>query len=63
MEYGPVYDPLVFLQAGHGGSFFGAQFGGAGICVLLEPCDSSDVDDGDDTACVYQIFCDMSHEI
>ena len=32
------------------GSFFGARFGGVGVGVLLEPCDSPDVDDGDDTA-------------
>jgi hypothetical protein len=31
-----------------GGLFFGARFVGVG--VLLEPCDSSDDDDGDDTA-------------
>jgi len=33
-----------------GGSFCWARFGGVGVGVLLEPCDSSDVDDGDDTA-------------
>jgi hypothetical protein len=32
------------------GSFFGARFVGVGVGVLLEPCDSSDDDDGDDTA-------------
>ena len=33
-----------------GGSFFGARFVGVGVGVLLEPCDASDDDDGDDTA-------------
>jgi len=28
----------------------GARFGGVSIGVLLETCDSSDVDDGDDAA-------------
>jgi hypothetical protein len=28
----------------------GARFGGVGVGVLLKPCDSSDDDDGDDTA-------------
>jgi len=48
VEYGPVCDSLVFYQACQG-VFFGAQFVGVGVGVLLEPCDSSD-DDGDDTA-------------
>ena len=50
VEYGPVCDSLVFHQACQGDHFFGACFGGVGVGVLLEPCDSSDVDDGDDTA-------------
>ena len=50
MEYGPVCDSLVFHQACQGGSFFGTCFGGAGVGVLLEPCDSSHDNDGDDTA-------------
>ena len=51
VEYGPVCDSLVFHQACQGGSFFGgAHFVGVGVSVLLEPCDSSDDDDGDDTA-------------
>jgi len=33
-----------------GGSFLGARFRGVGVGVLLEPCDSSDDDDGDDRA-------------
>ena len=33
-----------------GGSFFVARFGRVGVGVLLEPCDSSDVDDGDDNS-------------
>jgi len=51
VEYGPVCDSLVFHQACQGGNFFGARFGAVGVGegVLLEPCDSSDVDDGDDT--------------
>ena len=40
-----------------GGSFFGARFGGVGVGVLLEPCDSSDDDDGDDTASDVCIRC------
>ena len=32
------------------GVIFGACFGGVGVGVLLEPCDSSDVEDSDDTA-------------
>ena len=39
---GPVCESLVFHQACHGGSFFGARFVGVGIGVLLEPCDSYD---------------------
>jgi len=51
VEYGPICDSLVFHQACQGeGSFFGARFGGVGLGVLLEPCDSSDDNDGDDTA-------------
>jgi len=50
VEYGPVCDSLVFHQACQGGSFFGSRFGGVGLGVLLEPCDSSDDNDGDDTA-------------
>jgi len=33
-----------------GWSFFGERFVGVGVGVLLKPCDSSDDDDGDDTA-------------
>jgi hypothetical protein len=34
-----------------GGSLFGARFGGVGVGVLLESCDSSDdYDDGVDTS-------------
>ena len=63
VEYGPVGDSLVFHQACQGGSLFGACFGGVGVGVLLEPCDSSN-DDGDGTASdVYQIFCDIWYEI
>ena len=51
VEYGPVCDSLVFHRACQGGSFFGAHFGGVGVGVLIEPCDSSDDYDGDDTAC------------
>ena len=53
MEYGPVCDSLVFHQACQGrggGSFFGARIVAVGIGVLLEPCASSDDDDGDDTS-------------
>ena len=32
------------------GSFFGARFDGVGVGDLLETCDSSDVEDGHDTA-------------
>ena len=49
--YEPVCDYLVFHQACQGGHFLGARFAGVGVGVLLEPCDSSDDDDGDDTAC------------
>ena len=46
-----------------GGSFFGARFGGVGVGVLLEPCDSPDVDDGHDTAsdvCIrFPVISDM----
>jgi len=38
------------MLARGGGSFFGARFVGVGVGVLLEPCDSSDDDDVDDTA-------------
>ena len=50
MEYGPVCDSLVSHQACQGGVNFGARFHGVGVGVLLEPCDSSDDDDGDDKA-------------
>ena len=50
MGYGPVCDSLVFPSSLPGGSFFGAHFDGVSVGVLLEPCNSSDVDDGDDTA-------------
>jgi hypothetical protein len=32
------------------GQFLGARFGGVGVGVLLESCDSSDDDDGVDTS-------------
>ena len=42
---------------------FGERFGGVGVGVLLEPCDLSDVDDGDDTAsdvCIrFYVISDM----
>ena len=47
VEYGPVCDSLVFHW---GVIFFWARFGGVGVGVLLEPCDLSVDDDGDDTA-------------
>jgi len=64
VEYGPVCDSLVFRQACQWrGSFFGAHFGGVGVGVLLKPCDSSDVDDGDITAsdvCIrFSVISDM----
>jgi len=51
VEYGQIYDSLDFHQACQRGSFFGARFGGVGVGVLLEPCDLSVDDDGDDRAC------------
>jgi len=46
-----------------GGSFFGAHFGGVGVGVQLEPCDSSDVVEGDNTAsgvCIrFSVISDM----
>ena len=65
VEYGPICDSLVFHQACQRGSFFGAHFGGTGVGILLEPCDSSDDDDddGDDTAsnvCIrFSVTSDM----
>ena len=54
---------LFFRQACQGGSLFGARFGGVGLGVLLEPCDSSNDDDGDDTAsdaCIrFSVISDM----
>ena len=54
---------LSFPSSLPGGSIFGALFGGIGLGVLLEPCDSSDVDDGDDTAsdvCIrFSMISDM----
>ena len=41
---------FCFPRSLPGGSFFGARFGGVGVGVLLEPRDSSDDDDCDDTA-------------
>ena len=45
------------------GSFSGARFRGVGVGVLLEPCDSSDDDDGDYTAsdvCIrFSVISDM----
>jgi hypothetical protein len=37
-----------------GGSLFGARFGGVGVGVLLESCDSSD-DDGVETSSLAYI--------
>jgi len=41
----------------------GPRFGGAGVGVLLQTCDSSDDDDGDDTAsdvCIrFSVISDM----
>ena len=63
VEYGPVCDSLVFHQACLGGNFFGENFGGVYVGVLLEPCDSSDVDEGDDAAsdvCIrFSVISDM----
>ena len=43
--------------------FFGAHFGAIGVGVLLEPCNSSDDDDRDDTAsdvCIrFSVISDM----
>ena len=56
-------DSLFFRQACQGGLFFGAHFGGAGVGVLPEPCDSSNDNDGDDTAsdtCIrFSVISDM----
>ena len=62
MEYGPICDSLVFHQAHQGGYFWGTFFG-VGVGVLLEPCDSSDGDHGDDTASdvciIFSVISDM----
>jgi len=54
---------FIFPSSLPGGSFFGARFGGVGVGVLLEPCDSSNDDDGDDTAsdaCIrFSVISDM----
>ena len=55
---------LNFPTSLPGESFFGARFGGGvGVGVLLKPCDSSDDDDGDDTAsdvCIrFSVISDM----
>jgi len=50
VEYGPVCDSLDFHQVCQRGHFLEARFFGVGVGVLLEPCDSSDDDDGDDRA-------------
>ena len=54
---------FIFPSSLQGGSFFGARFGGVGAGVLLEPCDSSNDDDGDDTAsdvCIrFSVISDM----
>ena len=56
-------DSLFFHQACQGGLFFGARFGGVRVGVLLEPCYSSNDDDGDDTAsdaCIrFSVISDM----
>jgi hypothetical protein len=49
VEYGPVCISLVFRQACQRVFFWGTFFW-VGEGVLLEPYDSSDADDGDDTA-------------
>jgi len=45
------------------GVIFWGTFGGVGVGVLLEPCDSSHDDDGDDTAsdvCIrFSVISDM----
>ena len=38
----PVYGAFIFPSSLPGGSLFGALFGGIGVGVLLETCDSSD---------------------
>jgi len=52
-----------YVQPARGGVFFGARFGGVGVGVLLEPWDSSNDDDGDDTAsdaCIkFSVISDM----
>jgi len=57
-----VCDSLFFRQACQGGLFLGARFGGVGVGVH-EPCDSSDDDDGVDTAsdaCIrFSVISDM----
>jgi hypothetical protein len=46
-----------------GSNFWGARFGGVGLGVLLQSCDSSDDDDSDYTASdVYRILCDTWRE-
>ena len=61
MEYEPVCDSLVFHQACQGGHFLGRFCWSR--CVLLKPCNSSDDDDGDDTAsdvCIrFSVISDM----
>ena len=54
---------LCFPSSLPGGSVFGARFGGVGVGILLEPCDLSDDDDGDDTASdvciIFSVICDV----
>ena len=54
---------LNFPSSLPGGSFFGARFVGVGLGVLLEPCNLSDDDGGDDTAsdvCIrFSVISDM----
>jgi hypothetical protein len=42
------------------GSLFGARFGGVGVGVLLESCDSSSDDDGVDTSSLVWIGCSLT---
>ena len=62
MEYGSACDSLFFRQACQG-VFFWGTFGGVGVGVLLEPSDSSNNDDSDDTAsdaCIrFSVISDM----
>jgi hypothetical protein len=41
---------FIFPSSLPGGSLFGARFGGVGVGVLLESCNSCEDDDGVDTS-------------